>query len=161
MVITGRDRDRGQRAQAYLRGLSPAGCRGAPKPATFVAADVRNVTAMKALVKAAGDFQIAVNNAGVGGYGVRRLADVEESYLSDPAFPHDPIEINLRGLIISMHAELNHCEAPCAAAKTTEACSRVMIVTGSISGQVPSPRNAVYAASKAAANSLCRSGATR
>ena len=158
VFISGRDRDRGARAQAYLRTIAPGGCRAAPRPATFAAADVRNLTAMKALVKAAGDFQIAINNAGVGGYGVRRLVDVDEALLADALFAHDPIGINLRGLVISMHAELNHWEARCGAAKTPEACSRVMVVTGSISGQVSSPRTAVYAATKAAANSLCRSG---
>jgi hypothetical protein len=99
-----------------------------------VPADVRNATAMRAFARAAGDFQIALLNAGVGGYGVRRLVDVDDSYLS-PSFEHDPLEINLRGLIISMREVLRHWEARCKEGGGDK-CARAMVVTGSTSGEV-------------------------
>ncbi|GBF95307.1 hypothetical protein Rsub_08338 [Raphidocelis subcapitata] len=160
VFFSGRDAARGAAAQAHLRALAPAGCGaaaagGAGARATFVPADVRNATATREFVRAAGDFQIALLNAGVGGYGVRRLVDVDDSFFS-PGFEHDPLEINVRGLIISMREVLRHWEARCRDGGGNK-CARAMVVTGSISGQVPSPRFAIYAASKAAVNSLCRS----
>lgn len=159
VVFCARDKARGLSAQAYLRSVRPqGGCGSAPRPPTFFQADVRDPSAMRAFLEAAGDPDVAVLNAGVGGYGVRRLVDIEERFLAAD-FDHDPISINIRGLVVSMRAVLRRWEDGCKAASSRDprACSKAMVVTGSISGLMSSPRTAVYAATKAAANSLCRS----
>lgn len=159
-----RGRGRGLRAQAYLNSLDTPGCTRAPGPAaTFFKADVRNVTAMRQFVRLA-DPDIAVNNAAVGGYGIRRLVDIDDDYLK-PDFEHDAMSINVMGMIYSMKAELEHWERSCDEARKgrgprgapPKECSRVMVNIGSIAGITSSPKNAVYAASKAAVNSLCHS----
>jgi NAD(P)-dependent dehydrogenase (short-subunit alcohol dehydrogenase family) len=149
-----RNKERGLQAQAYLRTIDTSSCKTKPGPATFFQADVRNITALRAFIKKAGDFDIAVNNAAVGGYGIRRLVDIEDKYLQ-PDFAFDAIAINVYGMLYSMKVELEHWEKQCKA--DANKCSRVMVVIGSIAGITSSPNNAVYAASKAAVNSLCKS----
>ena len=154
VVFCARNKERGLQAQSFLRSIDTSSCKVPPKPAKYHQVDVRNITAVRAFVKAAGDFDIAVNNAALGGYGIRRLVDIEDKYIR-PEFAFDAIAVNVYGMLYSMKAELEHWEARCKADKSK--CSRIMVVIGSIAGITSSPKNAVYAASKAAVNSLCKS----
>jgi NAD(P)-dependent dehydrogenase (short-subunit alcohol dehydrogenase family) len=152
-----RNKERGLSAQQYLRTLSTSHCPVAPKPATFVQADVRNITDLRDFVKQVGEFDIAINNAAVGGYGIRRLVDIDDKYMQ-PGFAWDAIAVNVYGMLYSMKVELEHWEQRCKATPNDlQKCSKVMVVIGSIAGITSSPKNAVYAASKAAVNSLCKS----
>lgn len=131
VIFCARNKERGLEAQQHLRSIDSKGCTVPPKPAIYYQADVRNISAVRAFVKFAGDFDIAVNNAALGGYGIRRLVDIEDKYLS-PDFAFDAIAVNVYGMLYSMKVELEHWEARCKTDKSK--CSRVMVVIGSIAG---------------------------
>lgn len=57
VYVCGRNLAKGLKAQAALRELQPKGCSVTPKPAVFSQTDIRNRTAVKALVETIGDFQ--------------------------------------------------------------------------------------------------------
>jgi len=144
VLLHGHSEKKSAEALASVKALTvPDACADSPPSVEYAVADIRNASEvaslMNATVRLLGGLDIAVNNAGTAGGKTRQIGDPDFVDSSGKLYDESILDINLRGTLKCMNAELQYWES----AKMPG----VMVNVASIAGEV-SWAGPLYSSSK-------------